>query len=130
MMQEEYSPPNSNLVETKRLSLFQACILILLICVAIGCYYVAHVIPINFVEVFASFNTELPLVTNLVVKTYPSFIFLSYFSVALVLGLASFIVNYENQQLIYKLAKINAFLSFLLMVVVIVAMYLPVFMAN
>ncbi|TQV72206.1 hypothetical protein FLL45_18480 [Aliikangiella marina] len=126
MKQEEYTPPKSDIIDTKRLSIYQACILVFSVLIAAGCYYIAHVFPIKFMEVFESFNVELPVVTGIVIKTYPLFIFLSFFSTVLLIGLASFMINYRNQLLIYRIAKINAFLSFILLIVVVISMYLPV----
>ena len=127
--QEAYTPPQSDVIEIKRLSVFQSCILILLTIIAVGCYYVAYAFPIKFIEVLEGFDAELPLLTELVIRIHPTFAFLSYFSAVFLLGFIRPIVGYEKQRLVFKAAKINAVLSFVLMLIVVISMYLPMFVA-
>lgn len=97
---------------------------VLILLYSIGAYFV---IP-PFVDLFAAFDAQLPLLTKLMIHSYPYWIFLLVIPVVVFF---EYIYNKEGSDAVNKTASIISITLFaflvLLLPLIVAAMFLPVF---
>ena len=99
----------------------------LLVLVAVTQYVCTYMAVPSFLETFASFGAELPLITNLVARIYPLFAVIALFSFLPLLAWLNHPFVIANKHSVLVASIINAVVAFVFLTITLYAMYVPIF---
>ncbi|RYY73053.1 MAG: hypothetical protein EOO52_19470 [Gammaproteobacteria bacterium] len=129
MNENIYEPPKSNVSPDPHttLSIKGRLVWTVAIIFTAMLYRSINKIAPQFAETFASFGTELSLITQFFVKAYPVFYWLG---IASLFPISFWLINLFNEKYALRLIKIgkyNLWLSLLCFALFMISVYLPVF---